>query len=62
MQSRDKKRPAEDLRALQKGRTQRREALWRGLFLVLATICIALSALLIGHEGLSQMAGLLPRW
>ena len=62
MQSRDKKRPAQDLRALQKGRTQRREALWRGLFLVFATICIALSALLIGHEGLLQMGGLLPRW
>jgi len=55
------KKPAGDLRALQKGRTQRREALWRGLFLVLTTICIALTALLIGHEGLLRMIGL-PRW
>jgi hypothetical protein len=60
MQSRDQWSVG-DLRALRKGRTQRREALWRGLFLVLATICIALSALLVGHEGLLRMTGL-PRW
>jgi hypothetical protein len=60
MQSRDKK-PIGTLRDLQKGGTRRREELWRGLFLVLAIICIALTALLVGHEGLLRMIGL-PRW
>ena len=42
------KRPAGDLRAEQKGRTQRREVL------VLATICVALTVWLISHDGLDD--------
>jgi len=44
-----------DLRAPQKERPQRRAALWRGLGLALATICIALIAWLISHDELDDL-------
>ena len=56
------KGPALDPRVLQKERIQRREALWRGFSLVLATICIVLAALLVGHEGLLRIIGLPRPW